>query len=286
MEHTFPVTGPAMLEMEIIAGSVTLAAVERAADSASETTDVTVRVSGSGADGISVEQRGGEIIIRDRPTSGRPFSGRADVRIDVTAPAGSRLAARLGSADLVATGRFDSARIRSASGTIRVAALDADSVVETGSGDVAVERAGGELRARAGSGDIEIRRVVGALAVLAGSGEVRIGVAEHGGSVKSGAGDIVIAEAHGDVTAGSGSGSVIVEQLLRGTLRATTASGDITVGIPAGVPIWTDARSLTGTVESDLEGAGRPAAGQDHLEVHATTVTGDVRLSQLSPARA
>jgi DUF4097 and DUF4098 domain-containing protein YvlB len=247
-----------------------------------ETTVVSVRTSGDAADDITVEQRGAEIVIRGRPTIGSAFGGRSDLRIDVTLPVGSTLAGRLGSADLIATGHLGAARIRSASGSVRVADVDADTVIETGSGDVAVGSAGAELRARAGSGDIEIGWVTGALAVIAGSGDVRIGVAKATASVKSGTGDIELAEAHGDVTAGSGSGSVTVHQLRRGTLRATTASGDIVVGVPAGVPVWTDVRSVTGDVESDLEGAGRPAAGQDHLEIHATSVTGDVRLSQLA----
>lgn len=278
MQHTFPTTGPVTLSVEIAAGDVTLDAIQ--------STDVSVRLSGAGADDITVEQRGDEVVIRGRDTIAGLFTARGDVRIDVWLPVGSNLATRLGSAQLVTTGRLGGARIKSGSGDVRIAELGADSVVETGSGDLAIEHAGGDLRVRSGSGDNEIGRVVGVLSVVAGSGLVRVGAAEGGAAVKSGSGDIELGQVQGEITAGSGSGTVAVEKMRRGVLRVTTASGDVSVGIPAGVPVWTDVRSATGDVESDLEGAGRPAAGQDHIEIHATTVTGNVRLSQLRvPAR-
>jgi hypothetical protein len=53
------------------------------------------------------------------------------------------------------------------------------------------------------------------------------------------------------------------------------------VGIPAGTPVWTDISSLTGRIHSTLSGAGQPAEGQDHVEVRATTVSGNVSLVEL-----
>jgi hypothetical protein len=38
---------------------------------------------------------------------------------------------------------------------------------------------------------------------------------------------------------------------------------------------------MTGSVRSDLEGAGEPAEGQDFIEVRAKTISGDVFLEQL-----
>ena len=52
---------------------------------------------------------------------------------------------------------------------------------------------------------------------------------------------------------------------------AKNASGDVRVGIPAGVPVWTDVSSVTGQVHSDLQGAGEPAEGQDYIELRAKT---------------
>jgi DUF4097 and DUF4098 domain-containing protein YvlB len=67
----------------------------------------------------------------------------------------------------------------------------------------------------------------------------------------------------------------------RGQLTAKNVSGDIRVGVPAGVPVWTDITSLTGSVRSNLEGVGEPEEGQDFIELRARTVSGDVHLEQL-----
>jgi hypothetical protein len=45
--------------------------------------------------------------------------------------------------------------------------------------------------------------------------------------------------------------------------------------------VWTDVNTVTGSVASNLESAGKPAEGQDYVELRATTVSGDVRLVQV-----
>ena len=100
-------------------------------------------------------------------------------------------------------------------------------------------------------------------------------------SVKSGSGDPRIREALEDVVLNTASGELVVDRMRRGQLTAKNVSGDIRVGVPAGVPVWTDITSLTGSVRSNLEGAGEPEEGQDFIELRARTVSGDVHLEQL-----
>ena len=45
--------------------------------------------------------------------------------------------------------------------------------------------------------------------------------------------------------------------------------------------MWTDINTVSGQIRSDLEGAGEPTAGADHIEVRAKTVSGDVVLTQI-----
>ena len=52
------------------------------------------------------------------------------------------------------------------------------------------------------------------------------------------------------------------------------------VGVPAGLPVWTDVSTVTGSVSSDLEGAGQPADGEPFLALRARTVSGDIYLEQ------
>ena len=98
--------------------------------------------------------------------------------------------------------------------------------------------------------------------------------------LKSGSGNAHVIEAHNDVALSTASGDIIVERAHRGEVRASNASGDIIVGIPSGVPVWTDVSTLTGSVTSNLVGAGEPGEGEPYVELRAKTVSGDVRLEQ------
>jgi DUF4097 and DUF4098 domain-containing protein YvlB len=83
-----------------------------------------------------------------------------------------------------------------------------------------------------------------------------------------------------DLQLSTASGDLLVRHAQRGRLAAKTASGDVLVGVPEGTPVWTDISTVTGSVSSDLTGVGKPADGQDHVEVRATSVSGDIRLKQ------
>ena len=123
--------------------------------------------------------------------------------------------------------------------------------------------------------------VAGTCGISTGSGDVTVGAA--GGSVvlKSGSGDLRVGQAHGDVSLSSASGDLVVDTQHRGGLVAKNASGDVRVGIPGGVPVWTDVSTVTGRISSNLEGAGQPQSGEDYIEVRAKTVSGDIALKQL-----
>jgi DUF4097 and DUF4098 domain-containing protein YvlB len=99
-------------------------------------------------------------------------------------------------------------------------------------------------------------------------------------TVKSGSGDMRVRDAHRDLSLNTASGDLVVDVMHRGQLSARNVSGDISVGVPAGVPVWTDVSTMTGSVTSGLAAVGEPADGQDHVEVRATTVSGDVELRQ------
>lgn len=272
MHKTFTTEGPASLYVEIGTGEVTI--------HTTETTETEIHVEGRDADAVTVEQRDEQIVVIGPPRRVALFGG-PELEVRVTMPLDSDLATKLGSADLVATGRYGAARIRSGSGDVRVEQLTDDAVVETGSGDVEVESALGHLRVRAGSGDVTIGRTAGSLVVSTGSGSVKVDATEDTAAVKSGSGDIDVQDAHTDVSTLTGSGDLHVRRIRQGTVKAKAASGDIHVGVPAGIPVWTDISCLTGSVRSNLEGAGQPEEGQPHIEIRATTVSGDITLSQL-----
>jgi DUF4097 and DUF4098 domain-containing protein YvlB len=139
----------------------------------------------------------------------------------------------------------------------------------------------GPLQIRSGSGDVTLDQVHGPVKVSTGSGDVLINNASDPVQVKSGSGDMRVRHAEQDVALSTASGDLVIDEMHRGQLAAKNVSGDIRVGIPAGIPVWTDISSMTGSVRSDLQGAGEPAEGQDFIEVRAKTISGDVFLEQL-----
>lgn len=273
MRRTFDTPGPTSLYVELGSGDLHV--------HAEDVTDTTVTVDGKTADDVIVEQRGNQIVVLAAQRRAGFFGGSNDLTVSVVLPTDSELATKLGSADLDASGRLGTAKIRSGSGDIHVAVLGADALIETGSGDIEVASVLGDLRVKSGSGGLEVDALGGSASVSTGSGDVEVGIARGEVIVKSGSGDMRVREAHTDVALSTASGDLTVDLLHRGSLQATNVSGDIRVGIPANVPVWTDISCVTGSVSSNLDGAGQPEEGQDFIEVRAKTVSGDIVLAQL-----
>lgn len=274
MHQSFTTIGPTSLYVEIGAGDVRV--------EATETTVTEVSVEGRGADDVTVEQRGDEIVVLGPRGSGLGFFGfGSDLEVTVTLPLDSDLTTKLGSADVTATGRLGRARVKSGSGAVSIDELTDNAVIQTGSGDVEVGSCLADLRVKTGSGHVQVGRVGGSTAISSGSGRITVEACEEVTVTKSGSGDVHIADAATDVSMTSGSGDLELGSIQRGVVRAKTASGSVRIGVPAGIPVWTDVSCLTGDVRSNLEGAGRPEKGQDYIEIRATTVSGDVTLSQL-----
>ncbi len=162
--------------------------------------------------------------------------------IQVSAPPGSSINARSGSADVAVTGM--------------AAALDA----ATGSGDVRLGTVSGHLRVRTGSGEVDVISVEGT---------------QGSGTVQTGSGDVRLGAVARDVSARTGSGDLTVVDASAGGLELTTGSGQLRVGIHAGVRAELDVSSGSGRAHSDLPVGGPPAEGEVALRVRARTGSGD-----------
>ncbi|GAB3775859.1 DUF4097 and DUF4098 domain-containing protein YvlB [Nocardioides ginsengisegetis] len=272
-EHHFETLRPTALYVEVGKGTVTI--------TATDTTETLVSVTGRDADSVEVRQDGDEIsVVAPHQRTGF-LSGDARIDVRVTLPTDSDLAVKTGSADITVEGRVGTARVKSGSGEVQLDTLGGPATVETGSGDVRVSEALGELRAKSGSGEISVGHATSAVSVSTGSGDVEIGTANGPAVVKTGSGDLKIVDAQDDVTLTSGSGDLLVGTAHRGRFTAKGASSDVHVGIPAGVPVWTDISTISGSIRSNLRGAGEPAEGADHVEVRAKTVSGDIVLTEV-----
>ena len=238
-------------------------------------------VHGKDAEDVVVEQRGDQVVVLG-PRRRAGFFGNGDsIGVHVTMPHHSGLTTRLGSADLTVIGRVGNSALKTGSGDLSVENVSGELLVESGSGDIVLGTVEGDVRIKSGSGDIRADRLGASASISTGSGNVEIGSATEGVQVKSGSGDLRVREARDGVSLSTASGDLVVDTLHRGELRASNVSGDIRVGIPGGIPVWTDISTVTGSVRSSLAGAGKPEEGQDFVELRAKTVSGDILLEQL-----
>ena len=274
MERTFDTPEPIQLYVELSSGEVRI--------DATETTTTQVTATGDHADEVTVEQQGARIAVIG-PKRRTGFLGGSDstIILTVTVPTLSELVTKTGSADQQVSGTLAQVSARSGSGDIQLDAVTGPAVVDTGSGDVTLNDAGTDVRVKSGSGNIGVASVAGTTGISTGSGDVTVGAAGGSTVLKSGSGDLRVGQAHGDVSLSSASGDLVVDTQHRGGVVAKNASGDVRIGIPGGVPVWTDVSTVTGRISSSLEGAGQPQSGEDYIEVRAKTVSGDIALKQL-----
>lgn len=271
LDHRFETPEPVQLFVEIGKGDVVVRA--------SETSTTEVRLQGRDVHQVVVEQHGRRVSVVG-PKQRSLFGGDSTLHVEVSLPSGSDVAARTGSADVTVEGPVGCGTLKSGSGDVRVTSLAGPSVVETGSGDVRVDDAGGDLRVKSGSGEIALGRTAASVVVSTGSGDVTIGHAAGPTAVKTGTGDLRVAESHTDVTLSTGSGDLAIGAAHRGKVSVKGASGDVRVGIPPGVPVWTDITTVSGQIRSAVGGTGAPTEGQAYVELRAKTISGDVVLAE------
>jgi DUF4097 and DUF4098 domain-containing protein YvlB len=272
MDETFETPDPVALYVELGSGTLTVEAVD--------VTESRVEIIGPRAEDFTVEHRGRHLVVV--PPKGRFFGLATDAHtVRVVVPTGSELATRTGSADTETVGTLGVVKLKTGSGDVEMERADGPVVIDSGSGDIRCHEVRAELRIKSGSGDVDLGDVRGTAGISTGSGDVVIGVAHERTVIKSGSGDLELKRTESDVSLTAASGDMVVGHALRGRITAKNVSGDVRVGIPAGTPVWTDVNTVTGSVASNLASAGKPADGQDHVELRASTVSGDVRLVQV-----
>jgi hypothetical protein len=190
--------------------------------------------------------------------------------IQVSAPAGSSISARSGSADVTVNGDAAGLDATTGSGQVRAQRCTSTAGVRTGSGNVALGTVQGRLEVRTGSGQVEVTSVEG----------------NRGGTVQTGSGDVRLGAVTHDISARTGSGDLTVVDACAGGLQLTTGSGQLRVGIHPGVHAELDVSSGSGNARSDLPVGGPPAAGEVALRVRARTGSGDALVTAAPPVPA
>jgi DUF4097 and DUF4098 domain-containing protein YvlB len=273
MNRQFETPEPISLYVEIGRGKVEVSASDR------DTTTLDIR--GQHADEVEVTFENNRLTVIAPKDTGGWFGRDRELFVDVELPTGSDVAAKTGSADIQVDGEVHEADLKTGSGDIACDTFSGAGRVNTGSGDIAVSEAHAQLLVKSGSGDISVGTCVGNLNVSTGSGDVEVGTTNGHTVVKTGSGDLNVVTANDDLSLSTGSGDLSVGTIRRGRVAIKGASSDVRIGIPAGTPVWTDISTVTGSVRSNLDSVGAPQEGQDHIELQARTVSGDITLARV-----
>jgi hypothetical protein len=197
-----------------------------------------------------------------RSTSGLPMR-LVPLAITVRAPEASRLTLHAGPGSITVTGQAGPTEVRAGSGDVELDAVAGELRLSTGSGAATVHAVSGRAKAKTGSGALKLDVLGGSATVSAGSGDVRLGAVQ------------------ADVRARTGSGDLTIDDAERGQLSLTTGSGDLHVGVHAGVTAELDLASGSGSARSELDVSDiAPADGPTALRIHGRTGSGDVLVTR------
>lgn len=270
--RTFDVPGPLGVRIESAVGAVAVTSTDErtahvdvqalrdddATRDAVENTLVDLRPKGEGHE-----------LVVEVPKKSFSFFGRdPKIRIEVRVPHGSDVTVRTASADVALDGRFGRVHGTTASGDLRV--TEAEWVrLHTASGDIVADEVHGDADFKTASGDVRSTHVGGRLTAGVVSGDLTVDRADGGGS------------------AGAVSGTIELGSVGGGDLSVNSVSGDVTVGVPEGTSVHVDVATVTGDLRSDVELRDEPSGGTGGplLSIRGKTVSGDVRLRRVGPAR-
>lgn len=216
-----------------------------------------VTLDGDRADEWDIAQLGDSLSID------RHGSRAKAMRIFVEAPAGTDVEVKTVSADTTLGGVLGAARIHTVSGDVRidsVSRLDIDSV----SGDVRVIAVTGDASITAVSADIDVRDVGGRLSACTSSGDVRMATV----------GD--------DMTIGTASGDVRVERAGGSSIGVKCVSGDVTIGLPAGIRVQPDISTLSGRTSLPAPSGVAPPSTPRVVRVRLRTVSGNITIERVA----
>jgi len=181
-------------------------------------------------DQISLEESDGRVQVIF------PNHFNAGAELDVQVPAGIAFEATTGSANVSADVALGPTRVTTGSGDVSLDAV-AELQATTGSGDISVQTIGGSAgQVNSGSGDISIGGTGAAVQAKSASGDLSIGELWGVLRANTASGDISVGCTTGSVEGRSSSGdiNIAVGDDLPAWLDLNTSSGEVLIGLDAG----------------------------------------------------
>ncbi len=168
-------------------------------------------------------------------------------KLFVEAPTGTHLDINAASADITLSGTLGEVRVRSASGDLRAGTLD-------------------RLDASMASGDIRVGTVHGRLTASTASGDIR---ADRVGD---------------DLEVGTASGDVRIDCCDGNSIDAKSVSGDMQLGLPAGIRVEPDISTMSGRTTLPKPTASSPTVElRRTVRVRLRSVSGDITIERVTP---
>jgi hypothetical protein len=283
--NTFDTPEPISVSLDLGVGDVRIEAgdgaqtvVEVRPSNPAKPADVTA------AQQTRVEYANGDLTIK-APSGWRQWTSRREsIQVEISVPAGTRVSAEGGVVTLHCRGRIGDCSCKFGVGNVQldeVGSVD----LKTGVGDITVERTMGKAEIVIGSGAVRVGSIDGTAIVKNSNGATWIGEVTGEARVNAANGSISVDRAHEGVVAKTANGDVRLGEVARGSAVAQTAFGDLEVGIRDGVSAWLKLNTKFGDVKNDLDASDSPSAGEDTVEVHATTSFGNIAIHRSSSTR-
>jgi DUF4097 and DUF4098 domain-containing protein YvlB len=274
--QTFETGGPVTLVVRTGSGHVTVSAQDTA-----ETTVELTALNAAGEEAVAgtrIDHSHGTVVVDVPRRGGGLFRSGPQVGVRVTCPSGSTLQVKAESADVRADGSYALADLVTGSGDLGIEHVTGTAKLKTGSGTVDAGQVDGTLVVSTGSGDVSVDRSASTTTLTVGSGDISIGDLVGQVVTKTGSGDVEVGVLQGSLLTKTGSGDLTVRRAASGAVRATGASGAISIGIQDGTAAWLDLSTVTGRVSQELGETSAPREDQQRVEITAHTVSGDLRV--------
>lgn len=181
--------------------------------------------------------------------------------ISVTVPVGSRLHLKTATADMLCRGRLGALQAHTATGAVDVEEVTGRVEVHAATGRIQLGSTG-PVQVHVASGSVRIRHATGDAQLHVESATVRIGTAEASVRVHTSSGDIEIGES------------------VCGAVDVMSASGDLRVGLRAGVLARLDLASGAGRARSELPVEDTAGHGRPELVIRARAGSGNVLVTR------
>jgi Putative adhesin len=273
---TFATAGPIVAIVEVGGAKVRVTASDRTdAVVLVEPIDKANRLDVKVADKTKVAFADGQLSVKTTTSGSRDGS----VAITIDLPTGSGLTAYLAHSAVQADGCFGECELHVASGQVqldRIGALQAN----IASGEVTIDHIAGPASIDGGAFALRIGEVEGTVGLSNSGGKAWIGHAWADVDLGSASCDFDIDRADGSVIGSTASGAIRIGRMTNGQATLTNGSGDIEVGISAGIAASIDANSERGAVHNFVSSQGEPGPSDAKVSVHARTRHGDITLQR------